>query len=191
MNTQTNFFRSLAEATLFTVLLLSVPFIASYFTDEVVWSASDYIVAGILLFGTGLTYKLIADKTAGTAYKAAVGIALFTGLFLIWSNLAVGIIGSEDNTFNLIYFGIPLIGIIGAIIVRFKAEGLAKTMFTLCFAHMLVTVIALITGMHQVPDSSVMKVLIVNAFFIFLFGVSALLFRYAALPEATNNEQEV
>lgn len=191
MNTQTNLIRSIAEPALVTLLLLSIPFTASYYTDEVVWSLSDYILAGILLFGTGLTYKLVTNKTANTAYKVAVGFALFSGLFLIWSNLAVGIIGSEDNIFNLIYFGLPFIGIIGAIVVRFKAKGLASTMFTLCFAQLLITVIALFRGMHKVPGSSVIEVIGVNTFFIFLFGISALLFRYAALPEATTSEDEI
>lgn len=190
MNNRTNLIRPITEPALITLLLLSVPFIASYYTDEVLWSTGDYLLAGILLFGTGLTYKLVTNHSSGTAYKVAFGFALLSGLFLIWANLAVGIIGSEDNYFNLIYYGIPLVGIIGAFTVRFSAVGLAKTMITLSILLVIVTVIAIISGMYRVTGSSIIEVLGVNSLFIFLFSISALLFRYAAQQEATSSENE-
>lgn len=46
-----------------TGLILLVPFLAMQFTDEVAWTLSDFVIAGTLLFGTGLTYVLVARKT--------------------------------------------------------------------------------------------------------------------------------
>jgi hypothetical protein len=34
------------------------------------------------------------------------GLAVGTALFLVWSNLAVGLIGSENNPANMMYLGV-------------------------------------------------------------------------------------
>jgi hypothetical protein len=180
MNTNRTLTQAIVVPSLATGLLLLIPLVAMQFTDEVVWTLFDFIVAGTLLFGTGLTYKLLTRKTGEIAYRVAVGFALFTGLFLIWANLAVGIIGSENNPINIMYFGVIIVGIIGAFIVRFKSTGMTYTMFAMAIAMALVAVIALISGMHRVPYSSVIEIVGVNGFFFMLFVVSALLFRYAS-----------
>lgn len=41
-------------------------------------------------------------------------------------NGAVGIVGSEDNPANLMYGGVLAVGIVGAVIARFRAEGMAR-----------------------------------------------------------------
>lgn len=180
MNSQNSIIQTISVPALLTALLVSIPLAASQFTNEVDWSTGDYIFAAILLFGTGLTYKLVTGKAGSTVYRVAVGFALASGLFLIWSNLAVGIVGSEDNLFNLFYFVLPIAGIIGAIIVRFESHGLATTMFAVTFIQLLLTIAALVSGMQQLPGSSVSEILGVNGFFILLFLASAMLFRYAA-----------
>lgn len=178
MKTDRNFYQSIALMALTTGLLLMIPLIAMQFTEEVVWTLSDFIFAGTLLFGTGLTYKLITRKSGETIYRIAVGFALFTGLFLIWTNLAVGIIGSEDNPVNLLYFGVIFVGIIGALMARFRSKGMDLTMFAMALAQALVAAIALIGGFYQSPPSTVFHIIGINGFFITLFIVSALLFRY-------------
>lgn len=158
-------------------LLLLIPFIAMQFTMEVNWTASDFIIAGTFLFGTGLTYKIITHTRNEAAYKIAIGFALFTGLFLLWVNGAVGIIGTEQNPVNLLYFGVIAVGIIGALIARFQPKGMVYTMIAMAIAQALVAAIALAGGYYQSPPSSVIQILGVNGFFIFLFLLSAILFR--------------
>jgi hypothetical protein len=180
MNTITNhkLYPSIIKLAAATGLLLLIPLIAMQFTGEVNWTLSDFIIAGIFLFGTGLTYKLITRNSAKMAYRVAIGFALFTGLLLLWVNGAVGIIGSENNPINLLYFGVIAVGIIGALIARFQPQGMAYTMLSMAFAQGLVAATALIGGFYQTPPSSVFEIIGVNGFFIFLFIVSALLFRY-------------
>jgi len=164
------------------------------FTSDVDWSLPDFVLMGALIFGTGFTYLFVTRKTEDIAYRVAIAFALFTGFFLIWSNLAVGIIGSEDNLINLWYFGVILIGLIGGFITRFKAKGMTYTMFTMALTQVLITVFALLKGMQHDPVSSVFEIVGVNGFFITLFVLSALLFRYAAqeINEAKNhNKQQV
>jgi hypothetical protein len=84
-----------------TVVLLMIPLVAMRFTDVVAWDRTDFLVAGALLFGAGAAFVLIARRTSRPGYRAAVGLAVGTGLLLTWMNLAVGLIGSDDNPANL------------------------------------------------------------------------------------------
>lgn len=164
-----------------TTSILMLPLVAMLFTTEVNWGLSDFIVMGMLLFGTGLTYTLITKMSDSIAYKLAVGVAVVAGLLLIWINLAVGIIGPEGSLANLLYAGVFAVGIIGARIVRLKPQGMARTMFTTALVQMLVPVIALIFWRPFMEDSpGILGVFILNAFFAGLFIVSALLFRRVA-----------
>jgi hypothetical protein len=187
MNIDHKFSQSIAGVALTTGLLLLIPLLAMQFSDGVAWTLIDFLIAGFLLFGTGLTYTLVTRKTEKTAYRIAVGFALLTGLVLVWVNLAVGLIGSEENPINLMYFGVLAVGIIGAIIVRFQSQGMVGTMAAVAFAQALAGVIALISDMHRSPNSSVTEILGVNGFFIVLFIVSALLFRFAAQEQSSSN----
>ena len=76
---------------LIVVILLLIPLIAMQFTNEVNWSLLDFIVAGVLLFGTGLIFDLVIRKTKNTKYRIVIGIAILIILLLVWAELAVGI----------------------------------------------------------------------------------------------------
>ncbi len=164
-----------------TAFILLLPLLAMLFTDQVVWDLTDFIVAGALIFGTGLAYELVARKGGTMAYQTAVGIALAAAFLLVWMNLAVGIIGSEDNPVNLMYFGVLAIGILGATIARLRPQGMARALLATALAQALVPVIALIIKKPQVTSveasMGVLGVLGLNAFFVMMFIGSALLFR--------------
>lgn len=121
-----------------------------------------------------------AMKTNNTAYRAAVGVALAAALFLLWLMGAVGVIGVEGDRADLMYFGVLAVGVIGAIVARFRAQGMTRALFATAFAQALVAVIALIEGKHQAPISSVAEILGLNGIFVALFIGSAWLFRRAA-----------
>jgi hypothetical protein len=179
-----NAYRCVVGVALATAFILLLPLLAMQITDEVVWDLADFAVAGALLFGTGLTYVLAARKAGNIAYRFAVGVALAAALILVWMNLAVGLIGTEDNPANLLYGGVLAVGIIGAIIARFRPHGMARALFATALAQALVPVIALIIWKPQVTSVEaslgMLGVFGVNAFFVMLFAGSALLFRYAA-----------
>lgn len=167
-----------------TASVLMVPLVAMLFTNEVNWGLFDFIVMGILLFGTGFTYLLISRISDSIAYRTAVGVAVVAGLLLIWMSLAVGIIGSGDNPANLLYIGVLAVGIIGASIARFQPRGMAHTLFATALIQILVPVIALIfwsPSLEEPPGT--VGVFGLNAFFALLFVISALLFRSAARSE--------
>lgn len=75
-------------------ILLSIPFIAMQFTNEVNWNASDFIIMGILLFGTGLLCELVMRKVKSIKNRVFICAVILLILFLIWAELAVGIFGT-------------------------------------------------------------------------------------------------
>jgi len=74
--------------------LLLIPFIGMQFSNEVNWSKLDFLVAGVLLLGTGLLVELVVRKVKKRQLRIALCIAIFIGLFLIWAELAVGLFGT-------------------------------------------------------------------------------------------------
>ena len=157
-------------------LVLLLPLVAMQFTEEVVWTVSDFVFAGILLFGSLGAYELAVRKTGDTAYRAAAGVALAAGFLLVWSNAAVGI---TDSDADLMYAGVLAIGVIGAIIARFHPRGMARAMFATALAQTLVAVTALVAGIVPAYNSA-FEILGITGFFAVLWVASALLFRKAA-----------
>lgn len=127
--------------------LMVLPVLAMRFTNEVDWDPGDFMFLGILLVGVGLTYELAARLSDRRAYQAAVGIAFAAAFLSIWINLAVGIIGTEDNPANLIYGGVLAVAAAGAIIARLRPRGMARAMIAAAFAQMLTFVVALTAGL--------------------------------------------
>ena len=74
--------------------LLLVPYVAMKFTGEVNWTAIDFITAGVLLLGSGLTCELIMRKVKKIQYRIAICAVVLLALFIIWAELAVGLIGT-------------------------------------------------------------------------------------------------
>lgn len=75
-------------------VLLMIPFVAMQFTAEVNWSPLDFVVAGVLLLGTGLLCELVFVRVkTRNARIVLCGLLLFI-LFLVWAELAVGIFGT-------------------------------------------------------------------------------------------------
>ena len=76
------------------VILLLVPFTAMRFTDEVKWDLRDFIIMGILLLGSGLICELVLRKVKTVGHRIAICMGILFALFLVWAELAVGILGT-------------------------------------------------------------------------------------------------
>lgn len=161
------------------LLLLLVPLIAMQFTSEVNWSVSDFIVAGVLLLGCGLLLERAWSRTGNFAHRLAYGLAIFTGLLLIWVNLAVGLIGSEDNSVNLLYGLVLLTEVFGSLVVRFRPQGMFRVLLLTAAVQTSIPVIALLAGWMR--HAYLPFELGANALFVLLFVVSAQLFNRSRL----------
>lgn len=160
-------------------LLLLLPLVAMQFTDQMNWGVFDFVLAGALLFGAALAYELMARMVANWAYRAAVALALVAGLLLIVINLAVGVIGSEENPANLMFVGVLAVGLVGAILARLQAPGMARAMYATAAAQAVVAVVALIDNMGAESEMWPANSLVLIAFFIVLFVASGLFFQKA------------
>lgn len=76
-------------------LLLLIPWIAMKFTDEVKWNWFDFLVAGTLLLGTGLMCEVVLRTAKKIQYRIAICAVILFLLFIVWAELAVGIIGTR------------------------------------------------------------------------------------------------
>ena len=111
------------------VALLIAPFIAMQLhADGVDWSAGDFLFAAALFATVGGLLELAIKLTPNASYRAAVALALLGGLLVIWSNLAVGIVGSEHDPLNRLFFAALLVGIVTAWIGRFRWRAMSWAM---------------------------------------------------------------
>ncbi|MGB9990443.1 hypothetical protein [Pseudoduganella rhizocola] len=74
-----------------TAVLLMIPAIAMQFTREVNWGPGDFLVAAVLLIGSGLLFQAAMSKLSTRRFRLAAGSAVVLGLLLVWAELAVGI----------------------------------------------------------------------------------------------------
>lgn len=75
-------------------LLLVIPLVAMKLTDEVNWTVSDFVIAGVMLLGTGLLCELVLRKVSPIRYRIALCAGILAVLLIIWAELAVGIFGT-------------------------------------------------------------------------------------------------
>lgn len=109
-------------------LLLLLPLVAMRFTEEVNWTAFDFMFAGVLFGSVGLAFEFIVRKSSSLAYRAGAALAVVAAFLTVWVNGAVGMIGSESNPYNLLFGGVLAVALIGAIIARFEPAGMARAM---------------------------------------------------------------
>jgi hypothetical protein len=75
-------------------VLLLIPFIAMRLIGEFSWSPFDFIVAGVLLLGTGLAIEAVIRFVTKTSYRIILALAILAVLALIWIEVAVGLFGT-------------------------------------------------------------------------------------------------
>jgi len=75
-------------------ILLLIPFVAMQFTQEVDWGVADFVIMGFLLLGTGLGCEWVLRKVPGVQYRLFICAGILLIFFLIWAELAVGILGT-------------------------------------------------------------------------------------------------
>ena len=158
--------------------LLLLPWVAMQLSAPgVLWTGSDFVVMGVILAAACGTYELGAWLSGNGAYRAAFGVAVVAGFLLVWINLAVGIIGDEDDGANLLFGGVLAIGLIGALIARFQPQGMARAMVAMAIAQVLIGATALVAGWGYEAAG-------LGGFFGALWLTSAALFRKAAREQA-------
>jgi hypothetical protein len=113
-------------------------------------------------------------RTPGrTAYWAAAAIAVGASLFQMWVNLAVGIVGNEDNPANQGFFGVIVTAIACAFVARFRAEDMVRAMLAVAGVQ---AFLALILATAPSNARDVQPILVLSSAFVAAWLVSAALF---------------
>jgi hypothetical protein len=100
--------RSIVRVALVTGLILLIPLVAMPFTDGPGWGVFDFVLAAVLLGGTGLLLELAAKKPRSIALRvAAAAIAVAAIAF-----------GEADDAPGLVLFGCLLI--IGTVVLTVR-----------------------------------------------------------------------
>jgi hypothetical protein len=161
-------------------LLLLAPWVAMQFTDEVNWTAADFVMAAALIGGAGLTFSRLSKMSDDAAYRGALAIAIGGAVSLLWINAAVGIISSENNSANIMFAAIVAVGALAALLVRFRPRGMMLVMGGVAVAQVLVAVVALVGGLGTGSSDWPRDLAGLTGLFTALWLGSALLFRNAA-----------
>lgn len=77
-----------------TAIIMSIPFIAIQITPTVQWSASDFVLAGSLIFTTMALYHTAMHFIRHSPYRIVGALIIIGSSLLVWLELAVGVIGT-------------------------------------------------------------------------------------------------
>lgn len=157
------------------VALLLLPLIAMQFTSEVVWGPADFIVMGGMLALLCFGFDLLARQSGRLSYRLGAASAVLGCFLLVWVNLAVGFIGEEYNPANLMFVAVLATFIIGAFMARLRAAQMARVMLVMAAIQGAIAIIAFAIG-----ETDTRGILLGTGMFLFIWLVSALLFRRAA-----------
>jgi hypothetical protein len=114
-----------------------------------------------------------------TMYRSAMAVAFGAACLLVWLSLGVGIIGKDGDPANLMYFGVLAVGLVGAVVARFRPAGMSRALYATALAQALVGAVAIVMGLGR-PWSGPFELQLLNAFFVAAFVGSARLFDRAA-----------
>lgn len=155
--------------------VLSLPWWVLPMTGSEGWKLHDFVLFGGMLLVACCAYELAAKVARTHAYRAASGVAIGAALLLVWMNLAVGIIGNENNPANLMFGGVIAVGVVGALLARLQPRGMARALVAMAIAQFVVAVVAQVAGHFT---------WILSGFYVALWLTSARLFRRAEAQQA-------
>ena len=73
------------------LLLLLLPLIGMFFSNDINWSFFDFIIMGILILSLSFSIKQVLKTTKNINYRIHIIIVILILFLLIWAELAVGI----------------------------------------------------------------------------------------------------
>lgn len=148
----------------------------------------EFGLLGLFMFGLFATFRYLVRRAAGNkSYKSGVAVALLSAFLLFWVNGAVGIIGSENNDANMLYFALLVVVLAGSLVVRFEASRLRFVMGFAACAMVLIAFFALGFGMGVSGPIWPWDVVWITLFFSGLWSLSSWFF-HRALQEVARAE---
>ena len=158
--------------------IMLVPVSVQLFSGNFGWDAFDFIFAATVLFVSCFIFDVAAKKAPNFSYLAGAGFALAAGVGLFVVNGAVGLVGSEEETHNLLIGAVLLTAIIGAIVARGRPQPMVLAMLAAAVLHIAISAFLLVrTG---VSDGNPQVEVIGLSIFAAMWMASAGFFRSAS-----------
>lgn len=164
--------------------LLLAPLVAMQFSGEVDWTGFDFMVMGLMMLAVLIPWELAVRTSRDLAHLAGCALTLGGCFVLLWVTLAVGVIGSEDNAANLMFFAVIGAAVLGAVVSLVRGAGMARTLFAMAVLQVGIGAIALAGQLGAEGERWPVDVTGVTAFFALLWLVAGILFRLSARTQA-------
>lgn len=168
-------------------LFFLLPVIGQLAVDGFRWGPGDFVMFATMLVVLCSLYEVASRISGSLAYRTAAGIVLLSCFALVFINLAVGIIGSEDHPANMMYFAVVLPGFLAALFVRFSPAGMVRVMIMMGVAQIIVAIVGASVA-WTTPDADPNRplgTLVLSGAFALAWLLSAYLFNIAAKTEKT------
>lgn len=116
-----------------------------------------------------------------TFYRLGAAIALATGALQVWMNLAVGIVGSEDNPTNMGFYMVVATAGACAFTAWLRAEGMARAMLATAGVQALLTAAVATAPSTAINDpKGPLGVLVLSGGFVALWLLAGFFFHRSA-----------
>lgn len=113
--------------------------------------------------------------TSGSgAYRAGVGVAVLISFLIVWTSIV------RDSVDSAGFFLLVMAPVMGGFAVRFRPEGMARTMMGVAVMQLVWTLAVATAPMTALVSDGVFKTWLFGGTFAVLWLVSAALFRSAA-----------
>ena len=147
------------------------------------WDLLDILTFGTMVAGVLIVVALAWRRARNRAYRGAALVAVLGAFFLVWVNGAVGIIGNEENDANLLFFGVLAVAVLGSLIARFRAKGMALALYATAVAQVLVAAFAITMNLGAAGPIWPRDILVMTVIFSVFWLLSGWLFGRAARHE--------
>ncbi len=118
----------------------------------------------------------------GAAYRAGVGVAALTSFLIVWTSIV------RDSVDDAGFFLLVMAPVVGGYAVRFRPEGMARTMVGVAVMQLVWTLAVATAPMTAQVADGVLKTWLFGGGFTLLWLVSAALFRAAARAVGDSTE---
>jgi Kef-type K+ transport system membrane component KefB len=89
--------KNIIRPALVTLAILIIPVLGNQFINGWDWSVGDFIVMGLLIFGTGLMVELANRKIKNKDHRIIAIALIILALVWLWVELAVGLFTNRGS----------------------------------------------------------------------------------------------
>ena len=161
------------------VLLLLLPLVAMQFSEAVLWTAGDFLIASAIIGAAGLAAEGLLRASRDWGYRIAAALTVVGGFALVFASGAVGVVGAESHPANLAYPALMLALLCAGVLARGRAGAMSRVAAAGAAGLVLIATVVAATGV-AVWGEGLGDALAVTFGFALAFLIAAALFRAAA-----------